>query len=110
VIPAHALPPQALLLALTPLLDERMVGALVDGRGRGADVAAVEIAPEPFIQAGGSKADELAYRIWKLQRAAVRSRFRRLGVPVVEWRSGDPLEPVLEEVSSFRRYARPTRA
>lgn len=110
VIPAHALPPQALLLALTPLLDERMVGALVDGRGRGIDVAAVEIAPEPFILAGSSKADQLAYRIWKLQRAAVRSRFRRLGVPVVEWRSGDPLEPVLEEVSAFRRYARATRA
>jgi uncharacterized protein (DUF58 family) len=110
VIPAHALPPQALLLALTPLLDERIVGALVDGRGRGADIAAVEIVPDPFIQAGRSKADQLAYRIWKLQRAAVRSRFRRLGVPIVEWRSGDPLEPVLKEVSAFRRYARATPA
>jgi uncharacterized protein (DUF58 family) len=110
VIPTHALPPQALLLALTPLLDERMVGALVDGRGRGIDVAAIEIAPEPFIQIGDTKADQLAYRIWKLQRAAVRSRFRRLGVPVVEWRAGDPLEPVLKEVSAFRRYARATRA
>jgi hypothetical protein len=52
----------------------------------------------------------LAYRIWKLRRAAVRSNFRRLGVPVVEWRYGDPLEPVLEEVSAFRRYARAMRA
>ena len=43
-------------------------------------------------------------------RAAVRSRFRRLGVSVVEWRHGDPLEPVLEEVSAFRRYARAMRA
>jgi uncharacterized protein (DUF58 family) len=110
VIPPHVLPPKALVLCLTPLLDERMVHALVDVRGRGTDVAAVEIAPEPFIGPREGEQAELAYRIWKLRRAAVRSRFRRLGVPVVQWHWGDPLEPVLEEVSSFRRFARATRA
>ena len=110
VIPTHVLPPKALVLGLTPLLDERMVDALVNVRGRGADVAALEIAPEPFILVGEGEQAQLAHRIWKLRRAAVRSRFRRLGVPVVEWRYGDPLEPVLEEVSQFRRYARAMRA
>lgn len=110
VIPTHVLPPKALVLGLTPLLDPRMVDALVDVRGRGADVAALEIAPEPFIRFGEDEQAQLAYRIWKLRRAAVRSRFRRLGVPVVAWRHGDPLEPVLEEVSAFRRYARAMRA
>ena len=110
VIPTHALPPKALVLCLTPLLDERMVNALVDVRGRGADVAAVEIAPESFIQVREGEQAQLAFRIWKLRRAAVRSNFRRLGVPVVQWRWGDPLEPVLEEVSSFRRFARAMRA
>jgi uncharacterized protein (DUF58 family) len=110
VIPPHALPPKALVLCLTPLLDDRMVDALVDMRGRGADVAAVEIAPEPFVLAGDGEQAAVAYRIWRLRRAVVRSRFRRLGVPVVQWRSGDPLEPVLEEVSSFRRFARAMRA
>lgn len=111
VIPTHALPPKALVLGLTPLLDPRMVDALVDVRGRGADIAAIEIAPEPFIRrdAAGDQA-QLAYRIWRLRRAAVRSRFRRLGVPIVVWHHGDPLEPVLEEVSAFRRYARAMRA
>jgi uncharacterized protein (DUF58 family) len=110
VIPTHALPPKALVLCLTPLLDERMVNALVDVRGRGADVAVIEIAPESFVDVQAGAQPELAYRIWKLRRAAVRSRFRRLGVPVVQWRWGDPLEPVLEEVSSFRRFARAMRA
>jgi uncharacterized protein (DUF58 family) len=110
VIPLHALPPQALVIGLTPLLDERMVGALVDVRGRGADVAVVEIAPEPFIEPVETDREELAYRIWRLRRAAVRSRFRRLGMPVVEWHGGDPLELMVEEVSAFRRYARVTRA
>jgi uncharacterized protein (DUF58 family) len=110
VIPTHVLPPKALVLGLTPLLDPRMVDALVDVRGRGADVAVVEIAPEPFIRLGDHEQAQLAHRIWKLRRAAVRSRFRRLGVSVVAWRHGDPLEPVLAEVSAFRRYARAMRA
>jgi uncharacterized protein (DUF58 family) len=108
-IPVRALPPQALVLALTPLLDDRTADALVDVRGRGADVAVVEISPEPFIKPGKSEADRLAYRIWLLRRAAIRSRFRRLGVPLSVWKPGDPLEPVLEEVTAFRRYARATR-
>jgi uncharacterized protein (DUF58 family) len=110
VIPTHVLPPKALVIGLTPLLDERMVTALVDVRGRGADVAAVEISPEPFVRMADGEQAQLAYRLWKLRRAAVRSRFRRLGVPVVQWHWGDPLEPVLEEVSSFRRFARAMRA
>ena len=88
---------------LTPLLDERMVNALADVRGRGADVAADrDRAGVVYRDRKQASRPELAYRIWKLRRAAVRSRFRRLGVPVVQWRWGDPLEPVLEEVSSFR--------
>jgi uncharacterized protein (DUF58 family) len=110
VIPVRALPPQALVLCLTPLLDDRMVHALADVRGRGADLAVIELAPETFIGSGRSQPDQLAYRIWKLRRAAVRSRFRRLGVPVVQWTFGDPFEPILEEVSAFRRYARVMRA
>jgi uncharacterized protein (DUF58 family) len=110
VIPARVLPPQALVLALTPVLDDRMVDALADVRGRGADVAVVEIVPEPFLATPEGERAELARRIWELRRAATRGRFRRLGMPVVQWRSGDPLEPVLEEVSAFRRYARAMHA
>jgi uncharacterized protein (DUF58 family) len=110
VIPVRALPPQALVLALTPLLDERMVEALADVRGRGADVAVVEIDPVPFVPQATDAAGQLAYRIWSLRRAAARSRFLRLGVPLATWRVGDPLEPVLEEVTAFRRYARAMRA
>jgi uncharacterized protein (DUF58 family) len=109
-IPARALPPQALVLALTPLLDDRIVDALADVRGRGADVAVVEITPDTFVPAGGTQADAIAYRLWQLRRAAVRSRFLRLGVPLGRWRPGDPLDPVLEEVTAFRRFARAMRA
>src|SRR5262249_28614082 len=47
VIPRRTLPPKALVLALTPLLDERAVGALLDLRARRFDLAIVEISPVP---------------------------------------------------------------
>jgi uncharacterized protein (DUF58 family) len=110
VIPQRALPPQSLVLGLTPLLDDRMADALVDVRGRGADVAIVEIDPDPFIAPARGELEQIAYRIWRLRRSAARSRFRRLGMPVARWHPGLALDPVLEEVSAFRRYARVMRA
>jgi uncharacterized protein (DUF58 family) len=43
VLPPRSLPPHALVIALTPLLDERTATALSDLRGRGHDLVVVEI-------------------------------------------------------------------
>jgi len=109
LLPVRTLPPHALVLALTPLLDERSVRALLDLRARGFDLAVIEISPAPFAPAGDQELDELAHRLWLLRRDALRSRYLRLGVPVVEWREGAPLQAALEEVRTFRRHARVTR-
>jgi uncharacterized protein (DUF58 family) len=109
LLPVRTLPPHALVLALTPLLDERSVRALLDLRARGFDLAVVEISPVPFAPAGEQELDELARRLWLLRRDALRRRYLRLGVPVAEWRDGVPLQAVLEEVRTFRRHARVTR-
>ena len=106
VLPPRTLPPHALVLALTPLLDERSARALVDLRARGFDLAVVEISPSPFVRAGSGPLDDLAHRLWLLRRDALRSSYLRLGVPVVEWREGVPLQAALEEVRTFRRHAR----
>ena len=111
LLPVRTLPPKALVLALSPLLDERGVDALLDLRARGFDLALIEISPVPFASGGNeSLDDDLAYRLWLLRREALRSRYLRLGVPVVEWREDVPLEAALEEVRSFRRHARLARA
>jgi uncharacterized protein (DUF58 family) len=110
VIPARTLPPKALVLALTPLLDERAVGALLDLRARGFDLAIVDVSPIPFARPGAGQAEELAHRLWVHRRAALRYRFEQAGVPVVEWHEGVPLAAALEEVSSYRRHARVARA
>jgi uncharacterized protein (DUF58 family) len=110
VVPARTLPPQALVIALTPLLDERSVGALLDLRARGFDLAVIEISPLPFTEPGKSEADRIAYRLWRLRREALRSQYRAAGVAVSEWREGEAFAGSLQEVTRFRRYARLARA
>jgi len=109
VIPARVLPPQALIVAITPLLDARSVAALTDLRARGFDLAIVEVSPEPFVEPGESELDRLAYRLWLLRRAALRAHYERLGVSVARWEAGSPLAVALEGVSSSRRRARVAR-
>jgi uncharacterized protein (DUF58 family) len=109
-VPARTLPPQALVVALTPLLDERSIRALLDLRARGFDLDVIELSPAAFVDPGATESEQLAYRLWRLQRDALRSQFHAAGVPVVEWRDGDPLARPIEEVTAFRRNATLSRA
>jgi len=109
IIPRRTLPPKALVIALTPLLDERAAGALLDLRARGFDLAVVEISPIPFVRPGRREHERLAYRIWQLKREALRGRYERAGIPVATWDDERPLVLALEEVRAFRRHARPVR-
>ena len=52
VIPARTLPPQALVIALTPLLDQRTITALLDLRARGFDLGVVDVSPVRSRRAG----------------------------------------------------------
>ncbi len=105
-LPARSLTPHALIIAITPLLDERGVAALLDLRRRGFDLVVVEISPLAFAPDGRNSLDAVAARLWRLWRGTVRFRFEELGVAVVEWDGQVPLAAALEEVRSFRRSAR----
>jgi uncharacterized protein (DUF58 family) len=109
VIPRRTLPPSALVLALSPLLDPRAVGALLDLRARGFDLAVIDVSPVPFAPRPRGGLDAVAYDIWTLRRDALRHRLQRAGVAVAEWRDETPLQAVLEEVRAFRRHARLAR-
>src|SRR5207253_3718084 len=110
ILPPRTLPPKALVLALTPLLDARSAAAILDLRARGFDLVVIEVSPVPFVRPGAGELAQLSYRLWLLSREALRARYRQAGVPVVEWTDGVPLNVPLEEVSTFRRYARPAHA
>jgi uncharacterized protein (DUF58 family) len=109
VIPRGTLPSHALVLALTPLLDERTTDALLNLRARGFDLAVVEISPLRYVSPGPSAAERIAHRLWELRREAERARYERAGVPVAVWREGGSLGAAIEEVRAFRRFARSGR-
>ena len=104
LIPPRTLPPKSLVVALTPLIDGRAIDALLDLRARGFDLAVVEVMAETLAVPRPSDAARLAHRIWQLDREATRQRYRRLGVPIVQWRPGEPLAgPLAEQRESGRR-------
>jgi uncharacterized protein (DUF58 family) len=107
VLPPRTLPPKALVLAITPLLDNRTAGALLDLRARGYDLIVVEVSPVELLAPDPASAAQLPHRLWRLSREALRWRYEQVGVPVVTWRDGVPLAVPLEEVNAFRHLARP---
>ena len=109
VIPRRVLPPQALVIALTPLLDDRAAAALLDLRARGFDLAVVEVSPLPFVPPPSSELDRVAQQLWRLRRDEVRGRFAAAGVPVAVWNEERSFAQRLEEVTTFRRHARVAR-
>jgi uncharacterized protein (DUF58 family) len=110
VIPRRVLPPQALVIALTPLLDDRAATALLDLRARGFDLVIVEISPLLFVPAPSGELDRVAQRLWRLRREEIRGRFEAAGVPVTVWDDERSLAAGLEEVTTFRRHAWVARA
>jgi uncharacterized protein (DUF58 family) len=109
VVPRRTLPPQALIVALTPLLDDRAASALLDLRARGFDLVVIEVSPLAYVDPRRGEIEEIAYRLWRLRRDAVRGRFERAGVPVSTWTDESSLAAALEEVETFRRQARSVR-
>jgi len=109
VIPQRTLPPNSIVVALSPLLDGRSVDALLDLRARGHDLCVLDVSPVPFTRRAASGVDSIAYDIWILRRDALRHRLQRSGVAVAEWREGTPLQAAVEEVRAFRRHARVAR-
>jgi uncharacterized protein (DUF58 family) len=107
VLPPRTLPSKALVLALTPLLDERTAAALLDLRARGYDLVVVEVSPVELVEPDAATSALLAHRLWRLSREALRWRYEQVGVPVVTWNEGMPLAGPLEEVNAFRHLARP---
>jgi len=106
VIPRRTLPPGSMVIAFSPLLDERTLRALSDLSGRGHDVAVVEVSPAEWLRPGTRETERLAFRLWEMEREALRARFQQMGVAVATWRRGTSLVDSLEEVRGFRRQAR----
>jgi uncharacterized protein (DUF58 family) len=90
-LPRAALPDGALVVAFSPLLDQRFVEALRDMRERGFTVLVVDVLnAEP--PARHDAADRLARKLWRMEQQAIRFSLRELAVPVVHWDGAQSLD------------------
>ena len=97
LVPPRILPPQALVLALSPLLDARFVRAATDLAARGFDLVIIAISPVARARAtgpGGPVVD-VAARLWALERRGQLDELRRGGLTIIEWDGHDSLDRVL---------------
>ena len=97
LIPRRVLPPQALVLALSPLLDARFVRAATDLAARGFDLVVIAVSPVGAARAAlpAGRVTDVAARLWELERRAALDDLRRGGLTVVDWDGASPLDPVL---------------
>ncbi|WP_084718826.1 DUF58 domain-containing protein [Streptacidiphilus carbonis] len=84
-LPPPALPHGALVYAVTPLADNRIMDVLGGLAERGNPIAVVEIpVGDPRISEEDA-VERLALRLWRLDREAVRFSLVEKGIPVVPW-------------------------
>jgi uncharacterized protein (DUF58 family) len=105
ILPARTLPPRALVIALSPLLDSRATGAVADLARRGYGLVVVDTSPRPLLPPATTWSRDLAQRVWLVERDTLIHRLAEVGVPVVPWTGPGTLDLVLGEVA--RLHARP---
>jgi uncharacterized protein (DUF58 family) len=106
VIPVRGLPPRALVVALSPLLDPRAAALFHQVCGRGSDLVVVECSPLGFAPPGRDAAAIAAHRMWRLERAVARDQLIAAGAVVAEWERGRPFAEVLHQIRTWRRVPR----
>ena len=107
-VPPRVLPPQALVIVVSPLLDPRFTRTALDLAARGFDLVVIAVSPVDVTRASlsASPLNDLACRLWTLDRRAHLDEFRRQGIPVLEWHpTSEPLEQALAAFGRGTRMA-----
>ena len=97
--PRTMLPLGSAVVVFTPLLDERVVQALMDLRRRGFALAVVDVLRGEPTPRPNSAYDPIAVRMWRIGRHGIRYRLGGMGVPVGVWGDGVELDEVLRPMS-----------
>ena len=98
--PRAAVPPGAIIVAFSTLLDTEFALSLIDLRRRGHVVVAVDVLQgSPFT----AQQDLLVDRMWTLQRSAMYRDMGTVGVDVVAWGTDHTLDQSMRAVPDRRR-------
>ncbi len=104
--PRAAVPPGAIVVAFSTMLDTEFALALIDLRKRGHTVVAVDVLEgAPFE----NECDRVVARMWSLQRSFMYRDMGTVGVDIVAWREADTLDTAMQLVPDHRRTARRRR-
>ena len=98
MLPPAMLPSNALVIALSPLIDDRAVDALATLGGRGHGVVVVDTLPAGYRPVVDGELADLAVDVWRLERDAAVRALGEAGIPVVPWSAGSGLDVVLAAV------------
>jgi len=101
-VPPQTLPGGAVVVLLSPLLDERVLDVVRDLRARGSMVLVVDVLTvEPGPPT--TTTTRIAVRMWRLGRSVTRYELAGLGVPVLPWDgTGDLGTAVLHALRPMR--------
>ena len=105
-LPRAAIPPSAMILVFSPLLDQHFIENLRDLRERGHWLLVVDVLNhEPSF--GKSSLSALGHRIWRMEQQAIRFSLAELGIGVVHWDGEQSLDLPL---APYTRRAQLSRA
>jgi uncharacterized protein (DUF58 family) len=104
--PRAALPPGAIVVAFSTMLDTEFALSLIDLRRRGHTVVAVDVLEgAPFDE----EVDPLFTRMWAMQRSFMYRDMATVGVDVVGWQGQTTLDQAMQLVPERRRPVRGRR-
>jgi uncharacterized protein (DUF58 family) len=105
-LPRAALPPGALVVVFSPLLDQRFVETLRDLQERGHSMIVIDVLntePSP----GKGSLGRLGRSFWRMEQEAIRFSLNELGIGVVHWDGGVSLDLPLAPYTRRTLVARP---
>jgi uncharacterized protein (DUF58 family) len=105
----HTVRPPSMVVFVSPLLDDALVGRIHRLARAGIDVAVVTIEVDSWLRAPQDGIRSIARRIWHLERDTTVDRLRETGVAVVAWQPGRPLDELMREMEEWRRRLRRAR-
>jgi uncharacterized protein (DUF58 family) len=105
----HTVRPPSMVVFVSPLLDDGLLGRIRRLAVAGIDVAVLAIDVTGWLRVSEDPLREIARRIWMMEREVIVDRLRQTGVAVVEWRPGRSLDELMKEMEEWRRRLRRAR-
>ncbi|PJK18706.1 DUF58 domain-containing protein [Mycolicibacterium goodii] len=100
--PRAAVPPGAIVVAFSTMLNTEFAFALIELSKHGHTVVAVDVLEGAPFDAP-DELDPLIPRLWALQRSAMYRDMRTIGIDVVHWRPDVPLQAVMRLIPDRHR-------